>query len=478
MHDNNLYNIDNNNSLPSSSCPPSWEPMYLKMYQSDIDVTLLILQILGFLFTIATTCMVMNHRKHYERSSLQKLDTIGGELVMPRRTMHILRIIALPAIFAFFSLVTLFFPQMTQVSYSFVTIASVVCLYSFTAYLHITSGYHLGLAVNKKGNGWLQRHKPNRVYCKMPLCLFAVLFRYANKRRIYKKDLIFINRLIGQYIIITPFVAFLETYIYSRVSSSVYASSISTACQVVDIISKVLMVYGVGCLCGQVQFAKPFRFSFNNNNNNGKDDEEDIMILNERRQFWRKARYLRVFLVLPLKIHNILERVPGLNDTKWILKNGYVINATIKIQIYSAFIIIILSFFLCLYGIYYAFPIMTMNDGYYGDSNIEADKKQLSEHRAMIYERCKQMNITELNDIVFRLQWILDNRIEQEQKQKRNDSNKSGITNNNNNMMLEQPLVSKIAHAKHDNNTIILQQKQQQQKEIEMEVMKITDDYC
>ena len=120
-----------------------------------------------------------------------------------------------------------------------------------------------------------------------------------------------------------------------------------------------------------------------------------------------------------------------------------------------------------------------MNDGYYGDSNIEADKKQLSEHRAMIYERCKQMNITELNDIVFRLQWILDNRIEQEQKQKRNDSNKSGITNNNNNnMMLEQPLVSKIAHAKHDNNTIILQQKQQQQKEIEMEVMKITDDYC
>ena len=121
---------------------------------------------------------------------------------------------------------------------------------------------------------------------------------------------------------------------------------------------------------------------------------------------------------------------------------------------------------------------MAMNDGYYGDSNIEADKKQLSEHRAMIYERCKQMNITELNDIVFRLQWILDNRIEQEQKQKRNDSNKSGITNNNNNMMLEQPLVSKIAHAKHDNNTIILQQKQQQQKEIEMEVMKITDDYC
>ena len=181
------------------------------------------------------------------------------------------------------------------------------------------------------------------------------------------------------------------------------------------------------------------------------------MILNERRQFWRKARYLRVFLVLPLKIHNILERVPGLNDTKWILKNGYVINATIKIQIYSAFIIIILSFFLCLYGIYYAFPIMTMNDGYYGDSNIEADKKQLSEHRAMIYERCKQMNITELNDIVFRLQWILDNRIEQEQKQKRNDSNKSGITNNyNNNMMLEQPLVSKIAHAKHDNNTIMM----------------------
>ena len=91
--------------------------------------------------------------KEKKISKLKKLDTIGGELVMPRRTMHILRIIALPAIFAFFSLVTLFFPQMTQVSYSFVTIASVVCLYSFTAYLHITSGYHLGLAVNKKGNG-------------------------------------------------------------------------------------------------------------------------------------------------------------------------------------------------------------------------------------------------------------------------------------------------------------------------------------
>ena len=155
MHDNNLYNIDNNNSLPSSSCPPSWEPMYLKMYQSDIDVTLLILQILGFLFTIATTRMVMNHRKHYERSSLQKLDTIGGELVMPRRTMAYIKNNSLASILLF-SLVTLFFPQMTQVSYSFVTIASVVCLYSFTAYLHITSGYHLGLAVNKKGNGWLK----------------------------------------------------------------------------------------------------------------------------------------------------------------------------------------------------------------------------------------------------------------------------------------------------------------------------------